>query len=197
MVRIAPFGIEGDLVLPDHASDVVLFAHGGGSSRFSHRNRFVAEELNRAGFDTLLLDLLTPDEDHFVENRFEIPMLAERLSGATHWIRSHPATAMLPVGYFGDSTAARTHRIFAVVSRGGRPDLAGEALSAVLCPVLPIVGGEDHEVLRLNRTAQHQMDTEVELAIMPGATHLFEEPGTLEEVSRLAKIWFACHLCAK
>lgn len=205
MVRIAPFGIEGDLVLPEHASGIVVFAHGSGSSRFSRRNWFVAAGLNRAGFGTLLLDLLTPEEDHFVENRFDIPLLAERLSAATHWLHGHPSAGVLPVGYFGASTgaaaalvaAAHTPRIFAVVSRGGRPDLAAESLSAVHCPVLLIVGAEDHEVLRLNRAAQHQMDTEVELAVVPGATHLFEEPGTLEEVSRLAKNWFASHLCAK
>lgn len=204
MIRIAPYGIEGDLMVPEHANAVVLFSHGSGSSRMSRRNRFVAAELNRAGFATLLLDLLTPEEDRFVENRFDIPMLADRLVAATEWLRQNAATSKLPVGYFGASTGAasalvaatRTKGIYAIVSRGGRPDLAGDTLSAVTCPVLLIVGGEDHDVLRLNRSAQHRMDGNVELVMVPGATHLFEEAGALEEVTRLAKDWFQRHLCA-
>lgn len=197
--------MQGDLVRPERAQAVILFAHGSGSSRFSRRNRHVAEELNRAGFATLLFDLLTPEEDQFVENRFDIPLLAERLVAATEWVRCKAEVDGLPVGYFGASTGAaaaleavaRDKGIYAVVSRGGRPDLAGDSLEKVRCWVLLIVGGEDHEVLRLNRAAQLRMETEVELAVVPGATHLFEEPGALEEVSRLAKNWFAAHLCVK
>lgn len=202
IVRIPPVSIEGDLVVPKNASAAILFAHSSGSSRFSKRNRFVAAELNDAGFATLLLDLLTPEEDEHVENRFDIELLAERLVEATEWLHRSGSARHLPVGYFGASTgaaaalvaAASREDIFAVVSRGGRPDLAGKALPDVHAPVLLIVGGADTDVLTLNRMAERRLRSEVELQVVPGATHLFGEEGALEEVTRLAREWFDKHL---
>jgi putative phosphoribosyl transferase len=204
-----PATLEGDLVVPEQATGVVLFAHGSGSSRHSSRNKFVAGELQAAGLATLLIDLLTAEEEaadrHTGHLRFDIPLLAERLVAATRWLGEEPSSHPLDVGYFGASTgagaalvaaAAEPDRVSAVVSRGGRPDLAGSALPLVRAPTLLIVGGHDVTVLELNRAAMALMRTEVRLEIVPGATHLFEEPGTLEVVARLARDWFLRHLGA-
>lgn len=204
----APCPLEGSLVAPPGARGVVLFAHGSGSSRHSPRNRFVAGVLQRAGLGTLLMDLLTPEEEAVDQRtahlRFDIGLLAQRLVAATDWLREHPETDKLAVGYFGASTgggaalvaaAERPDVARAVVSRGGRPDLAGPALDRVRAPTLLIVGGEDVPVVALNREAMGQMrGVEVRLEVIPGATHLFEEPGALEEVARLASEWFLTHL---
>ena len=200
--------IEGDLTVPAGAHAVVLFAHGSGSSRFSPRNRHVAEALQDAGLATLLIDLLTRQEEAIDARtghlRFDIGLLARRLVHATDWLRHEPLTAGFAIGYFGASTgagaalvaaAARAESVGAVVSRGGRPDLAGEALRQVQAPTLLIVGGNDQPVIVLNREALAQLAAPTkELVIVPGATHLFEEPGTLEEVARLAAGWFTRHL---
>lgn len=199
--------LEGSLAIPHDARGIVLFAHGSGSSRYSPRNRYVAEELRAGGLGTLLIDLLTPEEEA-VDNRtrelrFDIGLLADRLVGAIDWLASEEATRNLPVGLFGASTgggaalvaAARVaDRVGAVVSRGGRPDLAGDALPHVKAPTLLIVGGHDQPVISLNRQAMAQMTAPVRLEIVPGATHLFEEPGTLEVVARLARAWFVQYL---
>jgi putative phosphoribosyl transferase len=195
--------LEGNLTLPEGASGVVLFAHGSGSSRHSPRNRYVAEVLQQAGLATLLIDLLTPDEEQIdnrtAQLRFDISLLAGRLVSATDWLNGQPSTQHLRVGYFGASTgggaalvaaAQRPESVGAVVSRGGRPDLAGGALPKVQAPTLLIVGGLDTPVIEMNREAMAQMRAETRLVIVPGATHLFEEPGTLEEVARLARDWF-------
>ena len=199
--------LHGDLRLPPHADGLVIFAHGSGSSRFSTRNRHVAEYLGARGLASLLLDLLTPDEERIDERtreyRFDIERLAPRVGAAAEWARQTPDLRALPIGCFGASTgaaaalmAAADHpaTIAAVVSRGGRPDLAGEALPRVFAPTLLIVGGDDGEVIALNQEAMRQMHAPVELAIVPGATHLFEEPGTLEQVERLASQWFGRYL---
>jgi putative phosphoribosyl transferase len=196
--------VEGMLELPAAARGVVLFAHGSGSSRFSPRNNHVARILREAGIATLLVDLLTPGEDRLYRTRFDISLLTDRLRAAADWLRQCQATHALPVGLFGASTgaaaalqlaAAREHDIAAVVSRGGRPDLAGEtALAAVLAPTLLIVGGLDTAVLELNRTAYAALACEKRLDIVPGASHLFDEAGTLEAVASLASGWFAQHL---
>ncbi|MDE2489380.1 MAG: alpha/beta hydrolase [Elusimicrobia bacterium] len=198
--------LDGDLAVPEGARGVVLFAHGSGSGRLSPRNRYVAGELNRAGLATLLLDLLTPGEEELddatAELRFDIPFLARRLSSASDWLKSRPQTRDLPLGYFGASTgaaaaltaASRRQDVFAVVSRGGRPDLAGDALTRVESPTLLIVGGRDVPVLGLNEEAARRLHAENRVEIVPGATHLFEEPGALEEVARLAADWFAARL---
>ena len=197
--------LEGSLELPAAARGVVAFAHGSGSGRHSPRNRYVAGELNKAGLGTLLLDLLTIDEDRDVERRFDIALLSARLADAVRFVAEHKATRALPVGLFGASTgaasalrvaAAMPQRIGAVVSRGGRPDLAGDtALVRVKAPTLLIVGGEDAGVIELNEQARDTLvHCERRLVLVPGATHLFEEPGTLEEVARLAAAWFARHL---
>lgn len=203
-VRIPPVGLEGDLVLPENVGGVVVFAHGSGSSRHSSRNRFVARLLQEGGLGTLLMDLLTLDEEQIDERtrhlRFDIPLLARRLVQATDWLGKEAAD--LPVGYFGASTgggaalvaAAERPNIGAVVSRGGRPDLAGPALPNVKAPTLLIVGGEDRPVIEMNKQAQARLRTEVKLEIIPGATHLFEEPGALDQVARLALNWFQQHL---
>ncbi len=203
--------LEGNLGVPKKARGVVLFAHGSGSSRHSSRNRFVAQVLRQAGLATLLIDLLTADEEavdvRTAHLRFDIAMLAERLVGATDWLTRNPETASAPVGYFGASTgggaalvaaAQRPDVVAAVVSRGGRPDLAGAALPRVQAPTLLLVGGEDTPVIGLNRQALDQLGSaEKQLVIVPGATHLFEEPGALEEVARLAAAWFIRHLNRK
>jgi putative phosphoribosyl transferase len=200
--------IEGDLVVPENAQGVVLFAHGSGSSRHSPRNRFVADALHQRALGTLLIDLLTPDEEQedldTAEHRFNIGLLSERLLAATDWLSAHQRTRDLPVGYFGASTgaaaalqaAAQRPDIVAVVSRGGRPDLAGDALPQVQAPTLLIVGDLDFPVIPLNREAMDQMkqSRDCQLALVPDATHLFEEPGALEEVARLAGDWFSKHL---
>jgi dienelactone hydrolase len=199
--------LEGNLSLPEGARGVVLFAHGSGSSRHSPRNRYVARLLNAGKLATLLIDLLTPDEEivdlRTAHLRFDISLLADRLSAATDWLTQQPDTQRLRVGYFGASTGAaaalvaaaeRPDVVGAVVSRGGRPDLAGPALARVRAPTLLIVGGNDLPVIELNRAALAQLHCEKRLAIVPGATHLFEEPGALDEVARLAREWFEYHL---
>lgn len=196
--------IEGLLQLPVNPQGIVLFAHGSGSSRHSPRNNFVARELHAQHLGTLLLDLLTVGEDLDYQTRFDIPLLTHRLLVATRWVLQHAATQRLPIGYFGASTgaaaalqaaAAVPDLIKAVVSRGGRPDLAGtHDLTRVAAPTLLLVGSHDPEVLELNREAHARLQGEKELSIIPGATHLFEEPGTLEEVARQAAAWFSHHL---
>jgi len=199
--------LEGALGVPPRATGVVLFAHGSGSSRFSPRNRFVARAFRDAGLATLLLDLLSPREEEVDEitrhHRFDIPMLADRLVVAIDWLAGNNATHELPIGLFGASTgggaalvasAGRPSRVSAVVSRGGRPDLAADALPRVEAPTLLIVGGRDAVVIDLNEQARSRMHAEVQLEIVDGATHLFEEPGALEEVARLARDWFLSHL---
>jgi dipeptidyl aminopeptidase/acylaminoacyl peptidase len=199
--------LEGNLLLPDGAHGVVMFAHGSGSSRFSSRNRHVADVLRAAGVGTLLIDLLTRDEEDADRRtghlRFDIGMLADRLAGASEWLGKQSETRSLKLGLFGASTgggaalvaaARKPERIAAVVSRGGRPDLAGPALPAVQAPTLLIVGGDDEPVIEMNREAYEQMVCERRMVIVPGASHLFEEPGTLEEVARLAAEWFTRHL---
>jgi dienelactone hydrolase len=194
--------LVGDLVLPEQSTGVVLFAHGSGSSRHSPRNRLVAEALNRARLGTLLLDLLTPAEERedlrTREHRFDIDLLARRLTAALDWLRARPVDS-LPIGLFGASTGAaaalvaaaeRPQDVRAVVSRGGRPDLAGNALTRVRAPVLLIVGGADPVVIDLNRRALELLPGEKRLIVVPGASHLFEEPGTLEQVATLAAEWF-------
>lgn len=209
-VRVAAGSIrlEGNLGLPEGARGVVLFAHGSGSGRHSPRNRFVAGQLRAAGLATLLIDLLTEEEEaeeqYTRHLRFDIGLLADRLTGATDWLVENTDTTGLPVGYFGASTgggaalvaaARRPERVGAVVSRGGRPDLAGEALARVRAPTLLIVGGADEPIIGLNERALAQLSAAVKkLVIVPGATHLFEEPGKLEEVARLAAEWFTRHL---
>jgi len=197
--------LEGVLELPGRSNGVVLFAHGSGSGRHSPRNQYVAQELRDAGLATLLLDLLTAEEDRNRDTRFDIDLLTERLGHAVQFARGTPRTARLPVGLFGASTGAasalrvaaqRTDDIGAVVSRGGRPDLTGPALlAAVRAPTLLIVGGNDHGVIELNKAAREALvHCQRELSIVPGATHLFEEPGALEQVARLAADWFVRHL---
>jgi dienelactone hydrolase len=194
--------LEGYLEIPERPVGIVLFAHGSGSSRLSPRNVYVANMLRRNGIATILFDLLTEREAQNREKVFDIELLASRLLAATSWVREQSATRGLSIGYFGASTgaaaaliaAANDHGIAAVVSRGGRPDLAGDALRRVSAPTLLIVGGEDDIVIELNRRAYEVMTCEKELAIVSGATHLFEEPGTLEEVVRLAENWFLRHL---
>jgi putative phosphoribosyl transferase len=195
--------LDGDLTVPEAATALVLFVHGSGSSRHSPRNQLVARTLNKAGLATLLFDLLTPEEElidaRTAEHRFNISLLAERLVCATDWAKQQKQTRDLRVGYFGSSTgggaalvaaAELPDDVGAVVSRGGRPDLAGEALSKVQAPTLLIVGGEDEIVIELNEQARRQMHCEVKLEIVPGATHLFAEPGALERVAELARNWF-------
>jgi putative phosphoribosyl transferase len=200
-VEVDGLPLPGDLTIPDAATGLVLFAHGSGSGRHSPRNRYVAGCLNQSGLGTLLFDLLTPDEELDRARVFDIPLLAERLGAATGWYLRQP-DGRLPVGYFGASTgaaaalwaAAESPEVRAVVSRGGRPDLAGPRLGQVRAPTLLIVGGDDREVLALNREAQAQMRCPTELVVVPGATHLFEEPGALEQVAEQAARWFQRHL---
>jgi dienelactone hydrolase len=199
--------INGNLTIPSKAKGIVLFAHGSSSGRFSPRNTMVAREINKAGIATLLIDLLTEQEeaeDEFTgEFRFDIDLLAQRLIFATEWLTKNPSTSSLVIGYFGASTGAAAaliaaaklpERVNAVVSRGGRPDLAGDYLSRVKAPTLLIVGGDDTEVLELNRDALEQLRSEKELTVVPGATHLFEELGKLEQVAKLAIDWFSKYL---
>jgi predicted phosphoribosyltransferase/pimeloyl-ACP methyl ester carboxylesterase len=195
--------LRGHLTVPEGASGVVVFAHGSGSSRYSPRNRYVAAALNAAGLGTLVFDLLTIEEAHDRANVFDIDLLAARLGAAMTWLRGDQSAAGLPIGYFGASTGAAAalsaaatqgDRVAAVVSRGGRPDLAGPRLPEVTAPTLMLVGGHDREVLELNRRAQARLRCESQLVVVPGATHLFDEPGTLEAVTEAAREWFTHHL---
>lgn len=201
-VRIPPTGLDGTLAIPEGATGIVLFAHGSGSSRLSPRNAQVAAALRAQRLGTLLFDLLTEQEAADRRKVFDIPRLAERLLQATRWLRSQRGAEGLSMGYFGASTGAaaalraeaREHGIAAIVSRGGRPDLAGEALLDVRAPTLLIVGSRDAQVLDLNRAALDDLRCEKELVVVRGASHLFEEPGALESVTELAGRWFAAHL---
>jgi dienelactone hydrolase len=206
LIPAADARLEGNLRIPEGARGVVLFAHGSGSGRHSPRNQFVARRLNEAGLGTLLIDLLTAREETVDARtghlRFDIPFLAQRLGHASDWLAREPATADLKLGYFGASTgggaaliaaAERPNQIGAVVSRGGRPDLAGDALKFVKAPTLLIVGGDDEPVIEMNDRALRELRCEKQLEIVLNASHLFEEPGTLEEVARLASTWFARH----
>ena len=196
--------LDGELILPPSAKGVVLFAHGSGSSRFSPRNTYVAEVLQQHGIGTLLFDLLTREEDRDYATRFDIVLLTRRLLAATVWLQSNPKTQTMHLGYFGASTGAAAalqaaaemqNKIAAVVSRGGRPDLAGEiALNRATAPTLLIVGAADYGVIELNQQAYALMNCKKELILIPGATHLFEEPGTLQQAARSAADWFAQHL---
>jgi putative phosphoribosyl transferase len=199
--------LEGNLSVPEHAAGIVLFAHGSGSSRHSPRNRYVAHELRERRFASLLMDLLTADEEAIdletAQYRFDIRLLADRLVGVTDWLADYTDTQTLSVGYFGASTGAgaalvaaaeRPSVVRAIVSRGGRPDLAGSALHRVQAPTLLIVGGNDLPVIQMNREAMMEIPSERKLEIVPGATHLFEEPGALEKVARLAGEWFETYL---
>jgi len=209
-IPAGPVIVDGNLTVPQSTSGLVLFAHGSGSSRHSPRNQFVARMLNQAGLGTLLFDLLTPEEESVDlrtrEHRFNIGLLAERLVHATKWAKQQQQTRDLRVGYFGSSTGGGAALVAAaelpddvgvVVSRGGRPDLAGDALPKVKAPTLLIVGGEDHLVIELNEQARAQMRCEIKIDIVPGATHLFEEQGALEKVAKLARDWFVNHIGGK
>jgi putative phosphoribosyl transferase len=202
-IRIDPPGLDGFLSLPEDVQGLVLFAHGTGSSRFSVRNNYVAEALQQVGIGTLLFDLLTEEEAADRSNVFDIPFLTNRLVMATDWTAKQEALKNLPLGYFGGSTGAAAalmaevqsdQTIHAIVSRGGRPDLAMPVLPRVMAPTLLIVGGLDTVVIDLNKQALNELRCEKELQIIPGATHLFEEPGTLDNVINLAREWFAEHL---
>jgi putative phosphoribosyl transferase len=207
VVDAGPVSVEGSLAVPPEPGGVVLFAHGSGSSRHSPRNTHVAEVLQEGGLATLLIDLLTAEEEQedlrTGQLRFDIGLLAERLVGATRWLEASADTAGLPMGHFGASTGAAgalvaaselPDSVAAVVSRGGRPDLAGDALERVRCPTLLIVGGLDEPVIEMNREAMARLRAPTDLRIVDGATHLFEEPGTLEQVAALARDWFRRHL---
>lgn len=209
-IRAADAILAGDLMLPQGARAVVLFAHGSGSSRFSPRNQFIARILGEAGLGTLLIDLLTRREEVIDvlthEFRFDIDLLARRLEGATDWLRGQSVTSNLKIGYFGASTGAaaaliaatdRTDVVRAIVSRGGRPDLAGDVLGRVEAPTLLVVGALDPVVIEINRKALESLNAEKQMAIVKGASHLFEESGALEEVARLAADWFTRHLAGK
>lgn len=206
-ILIGSIQLEGELIIPQGAKGIVVFAHGSGSSRFSPRNQYVAEILRQNGLATLLMDLLTKEEERIDEEtrelRFNIPLLADRLAAATNWLVKEAKTKSLPVGYFGASTGAAAALIaaakmgaviFAVVSRGGRPDLADPYLSQVKAPTLLIVGGYDEIVIGMNEEAFRKLSCKKKMEIVPKATHLFEEPGALEEVSNLASAWFIDHL---
>ncbi len=206
-IPVGGIEVEGNLFAPKGTKCVVIFVHGSGSSRFSPRNQHVAKEFNKAQMGTLLFDLLTPAEEEedelTAEYRFNIPLLSDRLIGVTEWLRNDPQTRKLKLGYFGASTGAAAaliaaakmpNDVSAVVSRGGRPDLAGDYLPQVKAPTLLLVGGWDEEVIELNRQAQSQMRNENKLVIIEAATHLFEEPGKLEEVARFSSDWFQHYL---
>jgi pimeloyl-ACP methyl ester carboxylesterase len=209
-VEVGSVGLHGDLSIAEHARGIVLFAHGSGSSRQSPRNQFVAAQLRECGLATLLFDLLTEEEEAIdrrtAKLRFDIGLLGDRLIGATEWVVEHSQATGLPIGYFGASTGAaaalaaagsRPELIQAIVSRGGRPDLAGGVLAAVKAPTLLIVGANDDTVIGLNQRALARLEAPIkELIIVPDASHLFEEPGTLEEVARLARYWFERYLIA-
>lgn len=209
-ITVGSVAVDGDLHIPERAAGVVVFAHGSGSSRLSRRNRAVAKVFEHAGFGTLLLDLLTRDEERederTAEYRFNIPLLGERVIAAVGWIEARPDLRQLPIAFFGASTGAAAALIAAarrpavtraVISRGGRPDLAEDALPDVQAPTLLIVGGDDTPVIQMNREAMRRMRAPVKLEIVPGATHLFEEPGALEQVARLATDWCHQHLTGR
>jgi dienelactone hydrolase len=202
-ILLPPIGLDGTLAVPEGATGLVLFAHGSGSSRLSPRNAHVASALRAAGIGTLLFDLLTAEEAADRRRVFDIPLLAERLAAAAQWAGRQKRLAGLSIGFFGASTgaaaalvaaAASPETVGAVVSRGGRPDLAGASLAAVTAPTLLIVGGDDREVLALNREAFAALSCPKSLKVVPGATHLFEEPGALDQVIELARAWFQAHL---
>lgn len=202
-VAIGPQALPGSLRVPEHARGLVIFAHGSGSSRLSPRNIHAAERLQREGLATLLFDLLTPSESTDRRNVFDIPFLASRVGEAVAWATADPRVAGLPIGLFGASTGAgaaivaaaeQVEEVRAVVSRGGRPDLAAQALTRIAAPTLLIVGGHDHEVLALNRNAQSVMRCPTKVVVVPGAGHLFEEPGTLDAALDAAAAWFNTHL---
>lgn len=202
-IPVGSIKLEGMLQIPANAKGIILFAHGSGSSRLSPRNNFVAKVLHQHKLATLLIDLLTEEEDELRENRFDIELLTARLAEVAKWLANEPGTRSLPLGIFGASTGAASalylasklkKKIFAVVSRGGRPDMAEYVLPKVVSPVLLIVGGNDDVVIELNQLAYKKLKSEKKLQIIPGATHLFEEPGTLEAVADLAAEWFKKHL---
>ncbi|MEJ8803192.1 dienelactone hydrolase family protein [Pontibacter sp. H249] len=204
-IPVGNISLIGDLVVPENAKGLVIFSHGSGSSRLSTRNRFVAEHLQRSGFGTLLFDLLTPEEDQNYDNRFDIPLITQRLVDATNWVLKDERLTNYNIGYFGASTGAASalgaaaalgDMVKAVVSRGGRPDLADAVLPDVQTPTLLIVGGLDEPVLSMNRDAQDRMQCLKDLEIVPDATHLFEEPGALEMAAQLATDWFRKYLQA-
>lgn len=204
-IPIGNLTLTGNLNIPDKPKGIIIFSHGSGSSRLSPRNLFVAETLQTEGFATLLFDLLTPKEDQLRDNRFDIQLLTQRLVAATRWIGNQPKTKMLKIGYFGASTGAASalnaaatlgvEVIKAIVSRGGRPDLAGDRLKEVKSPTLLLVGERDTEVIKLNERAFKWLSCRKKLTIVSGATHLFEEQGALEHVTRHASDWFLSHLC--
>ncbi len=198
-INVGNIALEGKLGIPDNAGGIVIFSHGSGSSRLSPRNNYVAEKLRQNGFATLLFDLLTPEEDLDYMNRFNTDLLSKRLEAVTQWIQQNEKTKELPIGYFGASTGAASalyasaelkNGIKTIVSRGGRPDLAEDYLENVKVPVLLIVGGNDHLVINLNKKAMEKIKSKKELKIVPGASHLFEEPGTLDQVADLSIEWF-------
>jgi dienelactone hydrolase len=200
-INLEDVQLPGNLTMPKQDKGIVIFAHGSGSSRLSPRNNYVASVLHEIGLGTLLFDLLTEEEDQVYERRFDIELLTKRLLEVTAWLAKYLKTPF-SLGYFGASTgsaaalqaAAASDKIKAVVSRGGRPDLAGPSLSNITCPVLLIVGGEDHEVIKLNQMAYKQLTAPKKLEIIPGATHLFEEPGTLEQAAKVTRDWFDKYL---
>lgn len=201
-IPVGDLFLNGNLIVPEGAKGLVIFSHGSGSSRFSPRNTEVAERLQEQGFATLLFDLLTTDEDLFAHHRFDISLLSERLLAATDWARSHPPSKGLPIAYFGASTgaasalkaAAQLGDIKAIVSRGGRPDLAQDSLTSVKAPTLLIVGGLDYGVIELNEKAYAELTCTKAFKIVDGATHLFEEPGKMHMVSAMASEWFTLYL---
>jgi len=205
-IPLAHVNLKGELIFPEKAIGLVLFSHGSGSSRFSPRNKLVAERLNQNGFATLLFDLLTEDEDQVYENRFNIDLLASRLEEATEWLMENKATSAMPIGYFGASTGAASallaaahfgKKIKAVVSRGGRPDLALNHLEQITAPTMLIVGQLDIPVIELNKKAFDRIEAPKELRIITGASHLFEEAGKLNEVADIAISWYKQHLVKK
>jgi putative phosphoribosyl transferase len=203
-INIHQVALTGDLIVPESATGLIVFSHGSGSSRLSERNRFVAEQLQQAGFATLLFDLLTPEEDQDQAKRFDIPLITQRLVDTGYWIQENLLLNELAIGIFGASTGAASALraaaafgpdvIKAVVSRGGRPDLADEVLPEVKAPTLLIVGGNDEPVIGMNQQAYDRLQCEKSMEIVPGATHLFEEPGALEKVAQLATDWFKKYL---
>jgi dienelactone hydrolase len=201
-IRLGRITVQGELIIPMRAGAIIVFSHGSGSSRFSPRNQVVAKYLHNNNFGTLLFDLLTEQEDELYQNRFDIDLLTKRLAGATEWLEDFPAAKECRIGYFGASTgaasalkaAASLKQIGAVVSRGGRPDMAQESLANVQAPTLLIVGSLDTDVIQLNKKAYDKLQCEKRLALVEGATHLFEEPGTMEKVCELASAWFERYL---
>ena len=205
-IPLSSVTLKGDLIIPENARGIVIFSHGSGSSRFSSRNRMVAELIQKQNIGTFLFDLLTEEEDEIYENRFNIDLLSDRLIETTQWLMDYKSTTDLPIGYFGASTGAASalraaayfkKKIKAVVSRGGRPDLAFTELPQVTAPTLLIVGGLDVAVIGMNKMAYGQLESVKEIKIIPGATHLFEEPGKLLEVADLAIVWYKRHLVNK